>query len=61
MTTTQQALDYIKNSGGMVKKDIFMDDLEPLGFNLLRELLADNKVGIGTDKGKVVIVLNELN
>lgn len=61
MTTTQQALDYIKNAGGMIKEDVFINDLYPFGYNLLNKLIEENKALIREFKSENHIFLIELN
>ncbi|MFZ2452615.1 MAG: hypothetical protein WAW36_19070 [Methylovulum miyakonense] len=57
MHTQQQAIDYIKNNNGVVRKKQFISDFDPIGEKLLAELVADGIVETNTTRdGKLTII-----
>ena len=55
MHNKQQAIEYIKNNNGVVKKERFLEDFEPIGEKLLSQLINEGDALTDTS-GKTTII-----
>ena len=55
MSTEEQAVEYIKNNNGRVYKKDFIEDFDPIGEKLLRQIIESGKVLTSTS-GKTTII-----
>jgi len=53
----QKAINYIKNNNGVVKKDRFINDFEPIGKELLTRLINEGEVLTSTSNETTIIFL----
>lgn len=59
MHSKQHAIEYIKNAGGVVKKERFIEDFDPIGGKLLAELIADGEVLTSTSVETTIVFIEE--
>ena len=60
MSTEEQAVEYIKNNNGRVYKKDFIEDFDPIGEKLLRQIIESGKVLTSTS-GKTTIIFLSWN
>lgn len=59
MHSKQHAIEYIKNNNGVVKKERFINDFDPIGEKLLAELISAGAVLTSTSHKTTIIFFPE--